>query len=104
MAKYPIEIRAKHRYGITTISALMTHPMASGGNNNPTNLQHHAHFIQKVTCKYGDTILLTAQWGADMPENPYLSFGFKGGVRGDIVTLNWVDNRGGRHSADATIK
>jgi sulfur-oxidizing protein SoxZ len=100
-----IEIRAKHKNGATTINALITHPMESGNRiSSKTGKTVPSHFIQEVTCKHNDVTLLTAQWGIGMPKNPYLSFYFEGGVKGESIILKWVDNRGDSDTAEAIIK
>jgi sulfur-oxidizing protein SoxZ len=62
-----------------------------------------AHFIQEVVCKHGDKTVMTAQWGAAISKNPYLSFKFKGGNAGDKVSLSWTDNKGNSDSSEASI-
>lgn len=105
MATKTIEMRAKYNRGTTTVNALITHPMASGHQiNSKTGDTIPPHFIQKVTCQYKETVLLTAQWGIGMPMNPYLSFSFEGGKKGEHVTLKWTDNRGNNDIAEAVIK
>ncbi len=105
MAKKTIEVRAKYKNGITTINALINHPMEAG-----SLIKHKAgnvispHFIQEVTCTHKETTLLTAQWGIGMPMNPYLSFGFNGGKKGEEITLKWVDNKGDSDAATTIIK
>jgi sulfur-oxidizing protein SoxZ len=37
-------------------------------------------------------------------KNPYLSFKFKGGKKGDTVTIAWNDNKGESATADEKIK
>jgi len=97
MATKTIEVRAKYKNGITTINALITHPMGAGNTKSP-------HFIQEVTCTHKETTLLTAQWGVGMPTNPYLSFSFNGGQKGEEITLKWVDNKGGSDTTTTIIK
>ena len=105
MATKTIEVRAKHKNGTTTINALITHPMESGSRiDRKTGMTIPPHFIQEVTCKHKEISLLTAQWGIGMPKNPYLSFSFKGGEKGERITLNWVDNKGDSDSSEAIIK
>ena len=36
--------------------------------------------------------------GPGMSKDPYLSFKFRGGQPGDIVTISWVDNLGAEHA------
>jgi sulfur-oxidizing protein SoxZ len=37
-------------------------------------------------------------------KNPYISFKFSGGAKGDSVDVSWTDNQGGSDSASAKIK
>ena len=101
MATKTIEARAKYKNGTTTINALITHPMESGSRIGSAV---SPRFIQEVKCSYKEATLLTAQWGIGMPENPYLSFSFKGGEKGGIIILKWVDNKGDSDTAEVTIK
>jgi sulfur-oxidizing protein SoxZ len=100
-----IKMRAKVDDGVTTIKALISHPMDTGlVKDKKTGQTIPAHFIQEVVCKHKDTTVLTANWGAAISKNPYLSFKFKGAAAGDTVSLSWVDNKGEKDSAEATIK
>ena len=100
-----IKMRANVKDGVTTIKALISHPMDTGlVKDKKTGKVIPAHFIQEVVCKHKDTTVLTANWGAAISKNPYLSFKFKGAAAGDTVSLSWVDNKGEKDSAEATIK
>ena len=99
-----IKMRAKASGGITTIKALISHPMDTGlVKDKKTGKPIPAHFIQEVVCKHGDKTVMTAQWGAAISKNPYLSFKFKGGNAGEAVTLSWTDNKGNSDSMEGTI-
>ena len=99
-----IKIRANASGGVTTINALISHPMETGTRKDKkTGEKIPAHFIQEVVCKHGDKTIMTAQWGAAISKNPYLSFKFKGGNAGDTVTLSWTDNKGNSDSAESAI-
>jgi sulfur-oxidizing protein SoxZ len=100
-----IKMRAKVADGVTTIKALVSHPMDTGlVKDKKTGKTIPAHFIQEVVCQHKGTTVMTANWGAAISKNPYLSFKFKGAAAGDTVSLSWVDNKGEKDSADATIK
>ncbi|MGB5180392.1 MAG: thiosulfate oxidation carrier complex protein SoxZ [Gammaproteobacteria bacterium] len=100
-----IKMRAAITDGVTTIKALISHPMDTGlVKDKKTGQTIPAHFIQEVVCKHKDTTVMTANWGAAISKNPYLSFKFTGAAAGDTVSLSWVDNKGEKDSADATIK
>jgi sulfur-oxidizing protein SoxZ len=97
-------IRAKESGGVTTVKALMSHPMETGQRKNKkTGEKIPAHFIQEVTCEHGGKTVLTALWGPAISKNPYLSFKFKGGNKGDAVKISWVDNKGGKDAAEVKI-
>ena len=98
-----IKIRAKLKDDVTTVKALMKHPMQPVGKDKKTGEPIPAHFIQEVTCEHAGKTVLTAQWGAGVSKNPYLSFKFKGGAKGDPIKLSWVDNKGGSESKEAKI-
>ena len=100
-----IKMRAKVSDGVSTIKALISHPMDTGlVKDKKTGKTIPAHFIQEVVCQHKGTTVITANWGAAISKNPYLSFKFKGAAAGDTVSLSWVDNTGEKDSADATIK
>ena len=100
-----IKMRAATTDGVTTIKALISHPMDTGlVKDKKTGQTIPAHFIQEVVCKHKDTTVMTANWGAAISKNPYLSFKFSGAAAGDTVSLSWVDNKGEKDSADVTIK
>jgi len=104
MAKASIKIRAKNKGGITTVKALMTHPMETGlRKDKKTGKKIPAHFIQEVICKWKDEVVLNANWSGAVSKNPYLSFKFKGGEKGDPIELSWVDNKGNSQSKTAKV-
>lgn len=91
--------------GVTTVKALMTHPMETGlRKDKKTGNMIPAHFIQNVTAKHKGNEVLTAEWGGSVSKNPYLSFKFNGGAKGDDIELSWKDNKGNTDSASAQIK
>ena len=47
--------------------------------------------------------MLSAQWGPAVAKNPFLSFRFKGGAKGDKIVVHWVDSRGDQRTDEAVI-
>jgi len=47
--------------------------------------------------------VLSAQWGPAVAKNPFLSFKFKGGAKGEKVSITWVDSRGDTRTDEAVI-
>lgn len=100
-----IKMRAKLADNVTTVKALISHPMETGTRKDKkTGKKIPAHFIQEVVCEHNGNTVISAQWGAAISKNPYLSFRFKGAKAGDTLKLSWNDNKGKSDSAEATIK
>jgi sulfur-oxidizing protein SoxZ len=103
MAK-SIRIRAQAKGGATTVKALMSHPMETGlRKNKKTGKKIPAHFIQEVTATHNGKEVITAMWGPAISKNPYLSFKFNGGSKGDEVKISWVDNKGEKAESSTKI-
>ncbi len=99
-----IKVRAKTSDGVTTVKALIKHPMETGQRKDKkTGKLIPAHFIQEVTCEHKGKKVMTALWGAAISKNPYLSFKFKGANKGDALKLSWVDNQGKSDSTDTKV-
>ena len=99
-----IKIRAKAEGGVTTVKALISHPMETGqSKNKKTGELIPAHFIQEVVCEHNGNTVMTALWGPAISKNPYLSFKFKGANAGDTLKLSWVDNKGESDSTETQI-
>jgi len=100
-----IKMRAAAKDGVTTIKALISHPMETGTRKDKkTGEKIPAHFIQEVVCEHNGNTVMTANWGPAISKNPYLSFRFTGGNAGDTVKLSWVDNKGNSDSSEGSIK
>jgi len=103
MATNSIKIRAQLKDGVVTVKALMTHPMETGARKDKDGSLIPAHFIQEVSCESAGKRLLTAYWSGGVSKNPYLSFNYKGGNKGDLLKLSWVDNKGESDTAEAEV-
>ncbi|MDV3239930.1 MAG: thiosulfate oxidation carrier complex protein SoxZ [Gammaproteobacteria bacterium] len=99
-----IKVRAKLAGDVTTVKALISHPMDTGlVKDKKTGKPIPAHFIQEVVCEHNGNAVLTALWGVAISKNPYLSFRFKGAKAGDKLTMRWVDNTGQSDSQETVI-
>jgi len=94
MATRPMRIRAVEKDGIVEVKALMSHIMETGQRKDSDGKVIPAHFIDIVEATCNDKPVLNAQWGPAVSRDPFLSFKFKGGKKGDTVTLSWKDNEG----------
>jgi sulfur-oxidizing protein SoxZ len=104
MAK-SIRVRASAKGDTTTVKALITHPMETGlRKDKKTGEKIPAHFIQEVVCKHNGAEVMTAQWGPAISKNPYVSIALTGAKAGDAIELSWVDNKGGKDTAETKVK
>lgn len=100
----PIVIRAKHTKGITKVRAMITHPMLGYNNQeNRNNGDNRPHFIQEITCSLGEETILSALCGGYVAPDPLLGFAFRGGNKGEIIKVSWVDNWGEKDSVETII-
>ena len=104
MAKNTIKIKAKNKGGITEVKTLIKHVMETGlRKNKKTGKKIPAHFIKEVKCEHNGALVFTANWGVAVSKNPYLSFKFEGGSKGDEIKISWVDNTGDSDSRTSKI-
>ena len=67
-------------------------------------LRIHVRLVSCVMAENPGLIgVLSAQWGPAISKNPFLSFRFKGGAKGDKVQVTWVDTKGETRTDEATI-
>jgi len=100
-----IKIRTKRQADTTQIRTLIAHPMETGLNSDSkTKKTIAAHFIQQLTVRHNDTIIVTTDLASGISRNPYFSFEMKGGEPGDKITIQWTDNQGNSDSQDTLIQ
>jgi sulfur-oxidizing protein SoxZ len=99
----PMKIRASLVGDATEVKVLMSHEMESGQRKDAHGQTIPAWFIKYVTVTCNDRTVLSAQWGTAVSKNPFLSFKFKGGAKGDKITVTWTDTRGDTRTDVAAI-
>ena len=99
----PMKIRAKAEGDVVEVRVLMGHEMETGQRKDSSGKLVPAHFIQTVTATYQGRTVLSAQWGPAVSKNPYLSFRFSGGAKGEKVRITWVDNKGATRTDEGVI-
>ena len=100
---HPMKIRASFKDGVTEIKILMSHDMETGLRKDSSGNLVPAWFINEVTAKLNDTVVMQAQWGSAVAKNPYLAFKVKGGKVGDKVQITWTDNKNDTRTDEATV-
>ena len=99
----PMKIRATTLGDSTEVKVLMSHEMETGQRKDAQGQTIPAWFIQNVIVTWNSTTVLSAQWGTAVSKNPFLSFKFKGGAKGDKIAITWTDNRGDKRTDETVI-
>jgi sulfur-oxidizing protein SoxZ len=98
-----MKIRATSKDGVTEVKVLMNHVMETGLRKDPSGEIIPALFINEVTAKLNDKVVMQAQWSQAVARNPYVAFKIKGGKSGDKVTVSWTDSSGDARTDEATV-
>lgn len=95
-----IRLLAKTKNGTTEIKALIKNPMrgTKKGDSTPGD------YIREIKCTHNDKVVVSAIISAGISKNPYFAFKFKGGNKGEKVTLNLIDNQGNTGSKTTKIR
>ena len=99
----PMRVRALEQGGVTEVKVLMRHDMETGLRKDTAGTLVPAHFIQQISVRHKEREVLSAQFGPSISKDPFVGFRFKGGVKGDKITVTWVDNLGEKRSDEAVI-
>ena len=99
----PMKIRAANKDGVTEVKVLVSHEMETGQRKDAAGAIVPAWFITELVAKHGDKTVLSAEFGPSVSKNPYLAFKFKGGAKGEKVTVSWKDKKGDSRTDQATI-
>jgi len=98
-----MKIRATVVGDSTEVRVLMSHEMETGQRKDAQGKVIPAWFIQNVVVAHNGKPVLNAQWGTAIAKNPFLSFKFKGGAKGDKIEITWVDNRGEKRTDETVV-
>ncbi|MEN8167516.1 MAG: thiosulfate oxidation carrier complex protein SoxZ [Pseudomonadota bacterium] len=105
LAKHKHKILAKMQQGKPVVKLLIRHPMETGNRTDKlTGGKIPRHFIREIHCRHNAKRVLTGYWNWGMALNPYLAFRLKEGKQGDVITIDWVDNRGATESIETRIR
>ncbi len=99
----PMRIRASVNEGVTEVKVLMQHEMETGLRKDVDGKLVPAWHITELKALHNGKTVLEGQFGTAVSKNPYLVFRFKGGVPGDKISVNWIDNKGDTRSDEVEI-
>ena len=87
-----MRLDARYHNGNTRLRALLDHPMETGNRKDAQGTVIPSLYIQSLTIKYQEEIVVDARLSAAIARNPYFSFEFVGGRVGEEVTVEWTDS------------
>ncbi len=99
----PMRIRANASGDTVEVKVLIRHDMETGQRKDAAGKAVPAHFIKSLVAKCNDKVVLDAEMGTSVSKDPFLSFKFKGGAKGDKVTVSWTDNKGDSRTDEVVI-
>lgn len=99
----PMRIRASAKGELVEVKILMRHDMESGQRKDKSGALIPAHHIKNLQARWNGKVVLDAQMGPSVAKDPFLSFKFKGGVKGDKVSVTWIDSKGDSRTDEAAI-
>ena len=100
MATNPMKIRAANKDGVTEVKVRISHEMETGQRKDAAGAVIPAWYL---TAKHNDKLVLSSEFGTSISKNPFLAFRFKGGAKGEKVTVSWKDNKGETRTDEAVI-
>lgn len=101
---FATKLRAKENNGVTHAITLVNHPMKSGLRQvDIWGRRQMCQFITKIVAEHNGKMVMTAQWSGAISEHPVMEFRFKGGEKGDTLTVKWIDNAGNQGHASTSI-
>lgn len=100
----PSKIRASLKEeGYVEVRILMYHDMENGRRKDEAGNLVPAWHITDFKVLHQARTVLEGQFGTSVSKNPYLVFRFRGGKKGDKLSVSWTDNRGDTRIDDALI-
>ena len=105
MSNKPIRVRTRLRGNITTVKALISHPMETGlRKDKKTGRMLPAHYIQEIACKHNGDLKLLLELGISVSRDPFIEFELEGAAKGDMLELAWKDNQGETDSITVPVR
>lgn len=99
----PTKIRATAKDGVTEVRVLMQHEMDNGRRKDEAGNLIPAWYIIEFKAQHNGRTVLEGQFGTSVSKNPYLVFRFRGGAKGEKVSVMWKDNRDDSRVDEAVI-
>lgn len=88
---------------VTELKIIIVHPMRTGRSKNEDGQLMPAHFMQLMQVVMNGQVIVDAQTGTAIARNPYFTFYIQDAKVGDVITVNWQDNRGLEGHGQVTV-
>ena len=103
MARVLINLPARARHGeVIEIKTLISHPMETGYRRDLNGQSIPTHIVDKLTCRLGDRVVFSAEFGTGIAANPYVQFYAVADASGELV-VEWSDDQGAKGRATAAV-
>ena len=100
-----IRLKTKTRNNVTTVRAIIRHPMETGFRiDDETGERIPEHYIKKILIKHNSNIIFSCNWSRAVSKNPYLSFMFKNSKIDDKIEITWFDTKDSTDSLETVIQ
>ena len=97
------KIRAQIQGSKALVRLLMRHDMETGQRKDANGKLIAAWFIQEVNATLNGKPVFQAQWGTGIARDPYFQFNLKQVKAGDLLSVQWWDNRGQSRTDSITL-
>jgi sulfur-oxidizing protein SoxZ len=98
-----MRIRAVLINGVVEVKLMVKHVMETGLRKDESGKVIPAHYIETLVARCNDKVVLDAQLGMAVSQNPYIAFNFKGAAKGDRMEVSWRDNLGDTRSDETLV-
>jgi sulfur-oxidizing protein SoxZ len=79
---------------VTVVKAKIPHSMETGSRKDlETGAFVPKHFIKEVKFEHNGKLVMSADWSVGVSKDPYCAFKFKGGAKGDTLTMTWTERK-----------
>ncbi len=99
----PMRIRAVQAGEVTEVKVLIKHDMETGQRKDASGALVPAHFIQTIVATCNGKTVFEAETGTSISKDPFLSFKFRNGTKGDKVAISWRDNQGDSRTDEVAV-
>ena len=97
-----MKIKAKLKDDVVNVKAMAKHPMLTYDQAKSKGVE--ANFITHITAKVGDKVVYDVSTSQFWSKDPQFKFKFKGGKKGDELSITWTDLSGKSVTESKKIK